>query len=95
MNLSHNRHIAEITKLRAQLFAARSMEDEINQSLDDVIALLEAEISRLKVSLETYRLSNHAQRRDLIRWHVEALDERQDTLESLKALLHDDGPAFH
>ena len=96
MDLSGYVNVTEITRLRAQVFAARSMEDEINQSLDDVVALLEAEIGRLKVSLEAYRLSNHVRRQELIRWHVAALDERQDTLESLKALLQDnEGPAFH
>jgi len=63
-------------------------EDEpINNSLDDVIVLLEREIERLRVSLETIRLSNHPDRAALIRWHVRTLDERQDALDQMKALL--------
>ncbi|MCB1684777.1 MAG: hypothetical protein R3E82_00595 [Pseudomonadales bacterium] len=60
---------------------------ELNQSLDDVIGLLEREIERLKASLETYRLSKHPQRAEIIRWHVRSLDERQDALEELQTLL--------
>jgi len=59
----------------------------LNRSLDDVIDLVEREIERLKESLETYRLSNHPNRNDIIRWHVRNLDERQDALESLQAML--------
>ena len=59
----------------------------LNRSLDDVVELLNGEIERLKESLETYRLSNHPQRQAIIRWHVRTLDERQDTLEKLQAML--------
>lgn len=59
----------------------------LNRSLDDVIDLVEREIERLKESLEAYRLSNHPNRNDIIRWHVRNLDERQDALESLQAML--------
>jgi hypothetical protein len=63
-------------------------EDElINNSLDDVIVLLEREIERLQVSLETIRLSNHPDRSALIRWHIRTLDERQDALDQMKALI--------
>tara|TARA_Y100001933_G_scaffold212423_1_gene217528 strand:+ start:4753 stop:5037 length:285 start_codon:yes stop_codon:yes gene_type:complete len=62
-------------------------EAHLNRSLDDVIALLEREIRRLKESLETYRLSNHPERQDIIRWHVRTLDERQDALEQLRRML--------
>ena len=61
--------------------------DRINRTLDDVVELLEKEIERLKVSLEHYQLSEHPERRELIRWHVHALDERQDALEDLKVML--------
>jgi hypothetical protein len=60
---------------------------QLNQSIDDVIDLLEREIQRLQASLETYRLSTHPRRSDIIRWHVRSLDERQDALEELRALL--------
>ncbi len=65
-----------------------TVEDElINNSLDDVIVLLEREIERLKESLETIRLSTHPDRNTLIRWHIQTLDERQDALEQMKVLI--------
>jgi len=65
-----------------------SVDDElINNSLDDVIVLLEREIERLKESLETIRLSTHSDRAQLIRWHVQTLDERQDALDQMKQLI--------
>lgn len=69
-------------------------EVQLNQSIDDVIDLLEREIERLQASLETYRLSDHPRRGDIIRWHVKSLDERHDALEELRALVmaqHDSG----
>jgi hypothetical protein len=59
----------------------------LNRSLDDVVRLLEREIERLKASLEVFRLSAHPQRQDIIRWHVRALDDRQDALDDMKRLL--------
>lgn len=73
-------------------------EAHLNRSLDDVIALLEREIRRLKESLETFRLSEHPDRNEIIRWHVRTLDERQDALERLRAMLlarQDDGSPRH
>lgn len=70
-------------------------EAHLNRSLDDVISLLEREIRRLKESLETYRLSEHPNRNEIIRWHVRTLDEREDALERLRAMLlaqQDAGP---
>lgn len=61
--------------------------DSINESLDDVIVLLEREIDRLKTSLEIYRESRHPDRKDIVRMHVAALDRRQDALDDMKALL--------
>lgn len=71
-----------------------------NQSLGDVIELLEREIERLEASLETFRLSDHPNRVEIIRWHVRELDERQDALERLQAMLlaregQDDGGPVH
>lgn len=62
-------------------------EAHLNRSLDDVISLLEREIRRLKESLETYRLSNHPNRSEIVRWHVRTLDEREDALERLRLML--------
>ncbi len=69
-------------------------EARLNRTLDDVIDLLEREIRRLKESLEAYRLSKHPNRSEIIRSHVRALDERQDALERLQAMLlaQQDGP---
>jgi hypothetical protein len=64
-----------------------ALEEQLNRSLDDVIALLQHEVVRLKESLEVYRLSKHPDRADIIRWHVHNLDERQDALEELEAML--------
>ena len=63
------------------------LHDQLNRSLDDVIDLLTREIERLKESLESYRLSEHPKRAEIIRWHVRTLDERQDALEELKSLI--------
>lgn len=65
--------------------------DALNDSLDDVIVLLEREIDRLKSSLEVYRDSEHPNRRDIMRMHVDALDRRQDTLDEMRDLLKQTG----
>jgi len=72
-------------------------DDHLNRSLDDVISLLEREIDRLKTSLETYRLSTHPERAEIVRWHVRTLDERQDALEELQSLIiaEQQGNAVH
>lgn len=72
-------------------------DDHLNRSLDDVINLLEREIERLKASLESYRLSEHPQRGEIVRWHVRTLDERQDALEDLQSLIiaEQEGKALH
>lgn len=64
-------------------------EDEwaLNNSLDDVILLLEREIERLKESLTLFRQSDRPDRNEIVRWHIRSLDERQDALESMKALI--------
>lgn len=61
--------------------------DDLDLSLDDMITLIEREIERLKASLEMYRLLDHPQKEQLIIRHVQALDERQDRLDELKAML--------
>ena len=58
-----------------------------NESLDDMIHLLEREIERLKVSLDNHRLSKHPERESLVRWHVRAIDDRQDALDRLKEMV--------
>lgn len=69
-------------------------EDEwaLNNSLDDVILLLEREIERLKESLTLFRQSDRPDRGEIVRWHIRTLDERQDALESMKALIVETRP---
>jgi acyl-CoA reductase-like NAD-dependent aldehyde dehydrogenase len=64
----------------------------MNESLDDLIALLTAEVERLKIDLETFRLSSHPNRARLVRELVDAIDERQDRLEELAALQDSTAP---
>ena len=61
--------------------------DNTNHSVEDMVELLEAEIERLKTSLETFQLTNHPDKRRIIAEHVAALDARQDALETLRELL--------
>lgn len=58
----------------------------VNESLDELIALLTAEIERLKVDLETFRLTDNPAKRQITAELVRAIDERQDRLEELMAL---------
>ena len=58
----------------------------VNDSLDELIALLEAELERLKVDLDTFRLTNNPARQEITAELVRAIDERQDRLEELTAL---------
>ncbi len=61
-------------------------EDNINTSLAQVMDLLAQEIERLKLALETHRLSEHPQKQALVRWHVQQIDARQDRLEEIQRL---------
>ena len=51
-----------------------------------MMALMVAELDRLKANLELIRSSDAPNRRALIKAHVERIDERQDALASLQAL---------
>jgi len=59
----------------------------LNGTLDDAIELLERELERLKVGLATCRRLDHPRRDELVRWHVATIDERQDVLEHLHAMV--------
>ena len=61
--------------------------DQLNTSLDEVLDLLAEEVERLKESLEFYRLSEHPEKEQLIRWVVQQIDMRQDRLEDIKAMI--------
>lgn len=58
-----------------------------NCTLDDAIELLQGEIERLKLALETCRWLDHPRRSELVRWHVRTIDRRQDALEQLHAMV--------
>ena len=62
-------------------------DDLDNLDLQDVLSMMAEEVERLKVSLEYFRLTDHPDKEERIRWHVEEIDRRQDRLESLKALI--------
>ena len=74
---------------------ADAFESEINTSLDEVLDLLAQEVERLQVALEYYRLSEHPDKEQLIRWHVQQIDARQDRLEDIKALILSRGDSVH
>ncbi len=63
-----------------------SPEEGINSSLHDVLDLLAAQVEKLKASLEFHRLSN-PDKTDVIRWHVEQIDQRQDRMEEVKQMI--------
>lgn len=58
----------------------------MNDSLDELINLLTGEIERLKVDLETFRLTDNPAKDQVIAELIRAIDERQDRLEELTAL---------
>ena len=62
-------------------------DSQLNTSLDEVLDMLAREVERLQAALEFYRLSEHPQKDELIRWHVREIDVRQDRLEDIKALV--------
>jgi hypothetical protein len=58
-----------------------------NCTLDDAIELLQGELERLQLALETCRRLDHPRRNELVRWHVRTIDRRQDALEQLHAMV--------
>ncbi len=64
-----------------------SMDRVMNDSLEQVLQLLAKEVERLKKALEYYRQSDRPDREDLMRWHVQRIDERQDRMEEIKNLI--------
>jgi len=64
-----------------------ALPDDLELTLDDVTVLLAREIERLKEALIAWRQLDHPRKDDIIRWHVRSLDERQDKLDDLKAML--------
>ena len=66
---------------------------ELNTNLHEVLDLMSQQVERLKTSLDFFRLSEHQNKEEIIRWHVREIDERQDRMDELKALIlaGDDG----
>lgn len=58
----------------------------MSSSLDQLIALLEAETARLKANLETVRLTSNPAREQLERRLVDSIDERETRLAELAEL---------
>ena len=58
----------------------------VNESLDELIVLLQQELERLQVDLETFRLTDNPAKQQITAELVRAIDERQDRLEELLAL---------
>lgn len=63
------------------------IESQVNRTLDDAVALMQGEVDRLQAALETCRRLDHPRRGELVRWHVQRLDQRQDALEQLHAMI--------
>lgn len=61
--------------------------EEINTSLYDVLDLLATQVEKLQASLEFYRLSKRPDRQEIVRWHVEQIDHRQDRMDEIKSLI--------
>lgn len=58
---------------------------DANQSIEDVMHMMLMERDRLQEVLETLRLSGAP--KEQIRWHVQAIDERDTELERLRKLI--------
>ncbi len=65
---------------------AEAVEQPLNDSLENLIELLGAEVERLKVDLETFRLTESPNRDRVIAELIRAIDLRQDRLIELQAL---------
>lgn len=76
-----------VTQDSVQQTADGDTSEPVNNSLDDVLALMVREVQRLQEALEYYRLSEHPDKDAIIRWHVQQIDQRQDRLADLKALM--------
>ena len=68
-------------------------DDELNTNLHEVLDLMSQQVERLKVSLDFFRLAEHENKEQIIRWHVREIDERQDRMDELKALILAEGDA--
>ena len=60
---------------------------QLNPSLDVMLDRMVEEVERLKTSLEFFRLSDHPDKDNRIRWHVQEIDRRQDAIEDLKVVI--------
>lgn len=60
--------------------------EQFGAGIQQMIGLMEAEIERLKVSLELARAGGAPNQRELIKHHVSRIDERQEALDKLRSL---------
>lgn len=60
-------------------------DDSVNGSIEDVIGLMEQEVERLKLALETLRLARAAAPK--IRWHIAQIDQRELVLDELRRMI--------
>lgn len=62
------------------------------RELRAVAAALEGELERLKENLETHRLLDHPEQQTIVRQLIRDIDEREDRLHELNALIARDDP---
>lgn len=67
--------------------SADEADEDINTSLYDVLDLLATQVEKLQASLEFYRHSKRPDRQEIVRWHVEQIDHRQDRMDEIKSLI--------
>ncbi len=72
--------------LQAREFTGIRSMDEPNRSLDELIELMERELQRLEVSLETHLLVGKEESHADILWHRRAIAERRKALEAVRIM---------
>ncbi len=60
--------------------------DEPNRSVDELIDMMERELERLEVSLETHRLVGKPETHPDVIWHLEAIADRKAALRNLQLM---------
>ena len=71
--------------MREAELATDGDEEGINNSIEDVIGLMEQEVERLKLALESVRLARAAPAQ--IRWHIAQIDQRELVLDELRKMI--------
>ena len=70
------------------------LESALNNSLEDVLNLLTQQVEKLHASLAFVRMSERTDKQTLERWHVQQIDQRQDRIAEIQAMIlaDHDGP---